>query len=357
MPVNFSRVKRAMVCRTGYLGDTVAAIPAFRLIRQNLPNAELTLLGDSAGNGRFGVTDVVASLGVFDRIMTYRGKRGGWSVLEMFVRIWQARPDLIVLLPGPRESEKGVARKARFFRLCGVSDVRAIYHLEITESGQTKEPDRLISMLHLLGFEGTKPAYDLKAESAARTDVAGRLFRLGIDPARHRYLIFCGGGSTATQRWPLDRYALVLKKVSEQLDLPVVAVGTPSELSEYRTQIMPLFPDLKLFEGEMDSARLFEVMRGAKAYFGNNTGTMHAAAAVGCPVAAIISGRDRLGAWDPDADSRLVIRNRVECENCYLKVCSEKGHRCMLDIHSDIVGEQLLQFLNSLPRGQQAFSG
>jgi ADP-heptose:LPS heptosyltransferase len=352
MQADPSSVKRVLVCRTGCLGDSVTAIPAFRLIRRNVPDAVLTLLGDTPGHGRFGVADVAGGLSIFDRICTYRGRRGLMSALQMFLRVRQARPDLVVLLPGVRESEEGVRRKARFFRFCGVPDVRAQQHLEMTDSGQSPEPDRLISMLHALGFAGQKPGYAIMANEAARADVAVRLQSLGVDPARNEYLVFCGGGSTAAQRWPLERYAAVLKDVAECFDMPVVAIGTPAELAAYQLHIKPLFPGLKLLKSEMDSARLFEVMRGARAYFGNDTGPMHAAAAVGCPVAAIISGRNRPGAWDPDVRPRLVVRNRLDCENCFLQACIEKGHRCMLDIQPDVVVPELIHFLAALSAGQ-----
>ena len=112
----------------------------------------------------------------------------------------------------------------------------------------------------------------------------------------------------------------------------------------------PRLPRLENGESPFSIGELFEVCRLAALYLGNDTGTMHVAAAVDCPAAAVISARNPPGAWDPDlpASARLVFRHRTFCENCFLNACEVEGFRCMLSITVEDVVAELLPFVRKI---------
>lgn len=338
--------RRILVYRTGHLGDTVCAIPAFRLIRNFFADAELTLLCDRPRGAKVAVADVIRSLGIFENIVTYTSNHGLLTFLELVRSVRQARPDMVILLPQVRESTGNVQRKKRFFQRCGVTDVRGHLFPVLRHVLQPNEADRLVQMLHSVGVRGTKPAYDIPLEAASRESVTAKLQAVGVE-ARLPFLVFCGGGKALTQRWDLTRYAGVLKTVADRFHLPVVGIGSEAECARYRAEIKPRFPDLRL-PGPLPLPELFELLRGATAYLGNDTGPMHLAAAVGCPVAAVISARNAPGGWDPDVEPHLAIRHRTDCEDCFLTECFIEKHRCLTGITEGMVLSELLPFLEKL---------
>ena len=347
MRANDASASRVLVFRTGHLGDTVCAIPAFRLIRQNFPQAELTLLCDRPADGKVATADVIGRLGLFDRIVTYESGKGVRTALELRRCVQEARPDLVALLPGVRETSEGVRQKKAFLRLCGVRNVWARRFPETRAGWQPNEPRRLIEMLHGFGMSGEKPPYGIPIDEQARAAVERRLATVGVD-VRRPFLIFCGGGKAATQCWPLERYAGVLRPVSETLAWPVVGLGGPRELFAYRALVLPKVPRLHLLPEAFSLAEVFEILRMAAAYLGNDTGPMHAAASVECPVAVVMSARNAPGTWDPDVEPRLIVRHRTDCEDCFLQECTEQQHRCMMDISVERVIAELMPFLHSL---------
>ena len=64
-------------------------------------------------------------------------------------------------------------------------------------------------------------------------------------------------------------------------------------------------------------------------FLGNDTGTMHMAAAVGVPCVAIFSSRDHPGRWYPRGERHRVFRSQIECEGCLLVECVERQNECL----------------------------
>lgn len=339
--------KKVLVFRTGHLGDTVCAIPAFRLLRQHFKDDKLMLLCDQPRNGKVAATEVCAKLNVFDQMLVYRSGLGIVTAFEVLRQIRTARPDILVLLPQVRESQSDLEKKKTFFRWCGIKNIIGHNNFQTGNVWCAKEPDRLVEMLYEYGMRGTKPAYQIPVDVAAQAAVVEKLRSTGINPTQP-FTLFCGGGTVSTQRWPLARYAAVLQAITQETDWPVIGIGSPKEVLLYQSEVKPIFPALCLLEQALSIGELFELCRLATVYLGNDTGPMHVAAAAACPVVAIISARNSPGMWDPDVEPSLVIRHRMECENCFLADCVAEQHRCMTAITTDRVITELIPFIKSL---------
>jgi ADP-heptose:LPS heptosyltransferase len=337
---------RVLVYRTGHLGDTVCAIPAFRRLREHFGGSPLMLLCDHPARGKVSATQVVEMLGIFDEVKTYRSGRALTTLWGMARYMRERRPEVVVILPQAREPAASLARKKKFFRWCGIKDVRGVNFPTLRHAWQPNEPERLMQMLRAVGIRGKKPDYAMPVDTVARERVLEKLKQWGVSE-NSPYLVFCGGGKALTQLWSLNRYANVLKTVTDRFHLQVIGVGTAAEYTDYQKEVSPLFQDLRL-PGSFSVPELFELLRGARAYFGNDTGPMHVAAAVGCPVAAVMSARNPPGVWDPDVEPRIVFRHRTECEDCFLNTCQAERHRCMTGITVEMVLEGLLPFLEKL---------
>ena len=340
--------KRVVVFRTGHLGDTVCAIPAFRLVRSHFADAELTLLCDQPQYDiKVAMIEVIQNLHIFDRILPYTSGQAVSAAWQLLRAVRTVHPDLLVVLPQVRESAGSVVRKKRFFRCCGVSDVRG-FQLSASHKGWLpNEADRLVRILNCVGVSGDKPPYDIPTEAARRTSLDKKLRSVGINPAQP-FIVFCGGGKAATQRWPLDRYGAVLARLATETNSEILGLGTPQEVENFRRRVLPVFPDLRLLQNSLTMPELFELFRLAAVYFGNDTGPMHVAAAVGCPVAVVMSARNAPGMWDPDVEPRLIVRHRTECEDCFLNDCIVEQHRCMAEITVERVAAEVISFIKFL---------
>lgn len=342
-----------LVIRTGHLGDTIAAIPALRMIRTWAPQARIEVLCDQPSGGQTAALTVLKPTGVADRIHVYSARPWWRALLQFRGVIKEVRPDLAILLAQARASADAVPRLMTVLRALGIGDVRVSNQVPRQGEPWPGEAERLCSGLRSVGILGDTPSFAIPVCEDARSVVQGRLAELGLGGA-NRYLVFCGGGKAPTQRWPLDRYAVVLEHLVQASGWPVVAIGSAQEIAQYRAA----FGDARrgiVYLGGLDIPQLFELMRGATAYVGNDTGPMHVAAAVSCPVVAVMSARNAPGQWYPEVEQRLVFRKDVPCQNCFLQDCVTEQNRCMTGIGVEEVTGGALRFVAGLRDTDMAF--
>src|SRR5207248_11708837 len=67
-------------------------------------------------------------------------------------------------------------------------------------------------------------------------------------------------------------------------------------------------------------------------FLGNDTGTMHMAAAAGLPCVAIFSARESPGLWYPAGEGHRIFRSVVVCEGCWQLVCLVLGIICLKQV-------------------------
>jgi ADP-heptose:LPS heptosyltransferase len=343
-----------LVIRTGHLGDTIGAIPALRMIRAWAPQARLEVLCDQPLGGQTAASTVLEPTGVADRIHVYSARPWWRAFLQFRHIVMQVRPDLAIVLGQSRASAAAVTRLVTVLRMLGIADVRCSNPISPEGGPWLGESERLCSGLRSAGIEGPTPPFAIPLCQDARLSVQRRLAELGVGSA-DRYLVFCGGGKAPTQRWPLERYAEVLDRIVQASGWPVVAIGSAQEIQQYRAAFGNARPGIVCLRG-LDIPQLFELMRGATAYLGNDTGPTHVAAAVSCPVVAVMSARNAPGQWYPEVEPRLVFRKEVSCQNCFLQDCVTEQHRCMTGIAVEEVAAGILPFLDRLRAANAPFT-
>jgi ADP-heptose:LPS heptosyltransferase len=159
------------------------------------------------------------------------------------------------------------------------------------------------------------------------------------------------GSKMASKRWPQERFVQVVAKLHQRFpDYQFIVFGDyrdetlGDELVErYRGDCVNLAGRLSVLE----SAALLEQ---CAAYIGNDTGTMHLAAMVGCPCVAIFSSRDAPGRWDPIGQGHVVLRSDPSCAGCMLEECVERKNRCLTDISVDQVIDATIALLTTKGR-------
>jgi heptosyltransferase-3 len=333
---------RTVVFRTGSLGDTVCAVPAFRALRRQYESDELVLLHDIPIRGRVSAADVVRGMGVFDRLAGYRSGRGWVSRVDLALRVRALKPDRIVCLPQRMEQWRSLVRKKRLLEILGVPEVLGFADPKRFHGAGLTESRRLLALLEVEGLCSEHLGYGFPVDSLASVRVlewiAGRRQDRGV-------VVFCGGGKTPSQRWSLNRYGELLRGLTEVHGAFVVGVGTPSERDKALPEVLSRVPGMEWMPAGWGVLEMLELMRGADLYVGNDTGPMHVAAAMGCPVFAVMSARNLAGAWDPDLEARCVLRLPVECEGCFLEECRFPGQPCLDGIGVEHAWRELQDFV------------
>ena len=355
------RNENLLIFRIGHLGDTVVALPALWALRDAFPNSKLTLLTNlDVRNPHFiSPRDVLPEKGLVDEWLTYPTNHGvvasaaGFIKLSLELRIRKFSA-VIYLMPRIRTSAQ-INRDVRFFEFSGIRKIFGTeYLLQNNLDAEIPKPTPSVEtesdfLLHLLENEGL-----IEKDTVRKTDLL--LTDEEISMARERFkeaatigltdrkLIAVAPGSKWDSKiWSEGRYAEVMARLIREFGCyPIIFGG--SEDREKGERLVAGWKTGLNAAGILNIRESAALLRDCRFYLGNDTGTMHLAAAVGTPCVAVFAAIDWKGRWSPFGDKNYIFRKSVECEGCLTADCFNK-HKCLDLIEIDEVHEACARIL------------
>jgi asparagine synthase (glutamine-hydrolysing) len=338
--------KRILVFRIGQLGDTIVALPAMWVVRKHFPNARLTLLCDRhPGKSYVLGADLLKDAGIFDQFESYVVDESALGsslrplrMVNLLSKIRRARYDLVVYLaPSTRRPEQ-VARDRKFFALAGIHHfigLNGFPELPRKISGQPLAPtaaesDLLLARLAADGIPVPAPGKGLLRLGLGHLEemeVTEWLKKFTSDGGR-RWLGVGPGSKMPAKRWPEERFREVVASLIASSDVwPVVLGG--SEDCEMAERLLAAWGRGYNAAGALSLRGAAAALERCALFLGNDTGTMHLAAAAQTPCVAIFSAREWPGMWFPYGVEEKVFRSQIECEGCALVECVERQNECL----------------------------
>jgi ADP-heptose:LPS heptosyltransferase len=334
--------RRILIYRSGAIGDTIVAIPAIRSIRARYSEARFALMTAGGGEGIVWTDRVLKEFGWFDSVITYSGEdltsiRG---ILDLVGRVRQMRFDLVVDLSSDKNSGIRILRDRLFFWMAGVRSFVATPSKKVTFLGRLRkspylypsEVDRMLEALAQQGIPNDGAKFDLPITEANRKAVTAILAEQGLGHSR-KLVAMCPGSKQKIKVWPEDRFQEIGRRLIVEEGADIVIVGGPDEatVGERLLRAWPSGRAANLAQ-KLSILESSEVLRRCIFYFGNDTGAMHLAAAVGTRCVGIFAAREPASSWHPYGENHAILRKSVPCQNCYLSECVEERLRCLRDI-------------------------
>ncbi len=316
-------VQRLLVRSPNWVGDAVMGLPVLSGLQKLFPEAEITVLAARRVAALFqglpGVTEVVP----------YPAGRGKWRVL------WDLRGrfDLALALPNSLESALGLWLLGVPVRVGYAADARRPL-LNLPVSGR-----QTLAGLHLVfyylgllralgGIETFTPPTlhlrDLEIATAAQllADAApGSGPWVGLSP---------GAAYGPAKRWPPERFAALGRELVKEFGARLVLLGGREEAPVAQKVKESLgLPVLNLV-GKTDLRQALAVLSRLKLLITNDSGLMHAAAALQVPLVALFGSTDPT-ATGPFTDQAAILRHPLPCSPCLQRTC-DLGYACLTAI-------------------------
>ena len=329
-------VRRILVYRIGSIGDTIIALPAVRAIRQQFPLAYMAFLGNAHENDYVLAQSVLPAKGLFDDWLTYptgqRRTRPSRDVVRLFFELRRQRFDTLVYLAPRGRRRSQVWRDLSFFYGAGIRRFmghKGIVPLPLKVPGEPQpaiehEADHLLHRLELTGIAVPRDgqgSMDLGIGADESAEARSWLDERVGDALTTKRLIGIGPGSNwQSKTWPEERYALLGERLIKELNLfPIVLGG--AEDAERNERLIAHWGRGANAAGILSPRQSAAALRECRLYMGNDTGTMHLAAAVGTPCVVAFSAQDWPGRWYPYGSGHTVLRRDVPCAGCMLREC------------------------------------
>jgi ADP-heptose:LPS heptosyltransferase len=355
--IKIDDVKRILIFRTGQLGDSVVALPAVNHIRSVFPFAHISMLIDYHVNSQFVLSRSIFSLtGSVDDFKLFEpNKIRNWSYQKQIAHsISNDNYDLVFCLGVRRQTTIQLLRNMLWWRLLagirhanGFAKTHLIGSLEerfIRCFPPMKETDRLLKNI-LYGSarlpQAKNPNFGINVCS---TNLTNRVQEL-VGP--YTVCAVAPGSNMPVKQWGFDKYRMLGEKLLRlHRNIFLLVFGGPQDASMGNDLVQFWQERCLNLAGKTTISESYFLLRHADAFVGNDSGTMHLAAAVGVPCVAIFTARAPENVWYPYGENHRVIRHETECHYCMLKECKIESSRCIRSIDVDEVLDALQQILD-----------
>jgi heptosyltransferase-2 len=161
---------------------------------------------------------------------------------------------------------------------------------------------------------------------------------LGLSRAR-RVAILCPGAEFGpAKRWPVEHFAQLCAHLAND-GYAIWIVGSPNDATVAKTVIAALAspaPDVVDLTGRTDLGTAIDLMSVASLVVSNDSGLMHAAAAVDAPLVALF-GSSSPAYTPPLSPGARIAKIDIVCSPCFKRECPLGHFRCMRDLSPELV--------------------
>jgi heptosyltransferase-2 len=343
--------RRLLIRGTNWLGDAVMTTPALLRLRAQFPDARITLLCPDK------LRDLWLQHPALDEVLSFRPGEG---LFHLAARLRPARFDLALVLPNSPRSALEVFL-ARIPRRVGYA--RPWRNFFLTQAvaprpGAVKMHKRSVAEIQSLVVAPTSPAPALPAAAhqiheylhlaaalGARPEpLAPQLFvtadelaaarkKFSLDPvAGPLFGLNPGAEYGPAKRWPVDRFIAAAKQIQAQTHCVWLLFGGKNDapLGAQIESALGGGPAVVNLAGRTTLRELMALLKLCRVLLTNDTGPMHAAAALGTPVVVPFGSTspELTGPGLPGDPRQRLLKSDVPCSPCFLRECPI-DFRCM----------------------------
>jgi heptosyltransferase-2 len=139
-----------------------------------------------------------------------------------------------------------------------------------------------------------------------------------------------GAAYGPAKRWPPENFAAAGRELAREFGARLVLLGGPDEAPVARqVEALLRVPAVNLV-GRTDLREALGVLSHLKLLITNDSGLMHAAAALQVPVLALFGSTDP-GRTGPFTSRATVLRHALPCSPCFRRTC-RRGYECLTAI-------------------------
>ncbi len=312
---------RLLIRSSNWLGDAVMSIPAVQACKQGRPDLHLTVLTPAK------LAALWRRVPEVDEVVEILP---GESPSRLGRRVRQTW-DAAILFPNSLRS----ALEARSLGIPRIVGFPGHHRRRLLERVPKFTPDscghhanRYLRLVRFFGAPGDKEPATFHREMVLRS--TERIPRIAVCP---------GAEYGPAKRWPAERFAEAMRIFHEKTPAEWILFGMAADqpVGEEIAKLCPFAVESRLGRTSMDE--LIDELGACDILLTNDTGTMHLAAFLGVPTAAIF------GSTEPSLTSPLgnfheVLRHKVDCSPCFRRTCPI-DFRCMTRIDPAEAAEAL----------------
>ncbi len=157
---------------------------------------------------------------------------------------------------------------------------------------------------------------------------------LGLATRRPVAILCPGAEYGPAKRWPTEHFAALARRLIDS-GYAVWIIGSPND-QLVADPLAAMVPEIRNACGRTDLGTAIDLLAGASVVISNDSGLMHAAAAVGVPLVALF-GSSSPEYTPPLSPLARVARIDIVCSPCFQRVCPLGHFKCMRELSPNVV--------------------
>jgi lipopolysaccharide heptosyltransferase I len=309
--------RRILIILLGAIGDVVRALPLLGRLRKAYPDAHITWAVEPKS------APILEGHRWLDELIVYDRSRAPWSFAPFLYRVRAGRFDLVLDLQRHLKSGicayiSGASERIGF----APANTKELNHWFSNRQVAT-QPNMRLKLLQYQSFGDALgiPSAPIEFGLEPTAEQMAHAERLLGGAARGPLLAAILGSSWESRIYFAEQTAAAIADIHRHHGLTPVLLGGPAErrLADDVSRLLTGIETVDLV-GRTGLKDLAAIFRSCRAAFGPDSGPMHIAAAVGCPVVSLwgSTAPERSAPW---GYADLAIKAPIPCHPCYLRRC------------------------------------
>lgn len=319
--------KKILVIDLAFIGDVILATPVLRSLKENYPDAAITMLTVPLTAEIARLNPYVDSVIPYDKKAAHKGVCGMLKIASILRR---EKFDMAVCMNFALRGAV-VAWLARIPVRVGYDAQHAGFFLtHVASSVRPEIQHERLNHLQVLTALKVAPSADTSLEVEVPLAAAQSMQeKVGLGSARKPTLAICPYGSYWKKNLPEDTLRELIRDF--QADYDVYLVGDKKAAGRFAQLAVDTgLPARNLLAGTLSLTELAAFLQQVDCLLTVDTGPQHLAQAAGCPVVALFGPTDPR-VWGPVAQEDITLYHACACSPCWGKGdCAQ--NTCMLSL-------------------------
>ncbi len=342
------QLKNILIINLGGIGDLLLSTPALRALKNNYPQAKITLLVIPR------VAELARGLSYVDEVYIFKlnfGLGALWSNLKTLSVLRKREFDLAINMR--TLVSKSSALKIKILleminpKVKAGRDTEArgtFFDIKIPETDKDDkyEMEYDVDTVRALGVQEFNRNLEFNISKSEEEKILPILKRESINESD--ILIGVNPGGMPSKRWPVDNFASIITSISKELRCKFIVTGAKNEIGLAKRIVQLSNKDIVDVSGQLSIRELGALIKRCDCFISNDTGPMHIAAILKTPLVAIF-GPGFITRFDPRniSEKVIVLYQKTDCAPCNKITCGSMD--CLKAISPAEVAKAALDML------------
>ena len=313
--VKSTNVKKILVNRDGAFGDSVVALPALSIIRQNFPHAQIDLLPFSNSGITFNDFNLEHKL-INNLFVKNKAERS-----KTIQNLRKENYDLFIQLPQNLGLYKSIRNMLIVRFVLKIKYAFGWDHGRIKSFIKTQKQAAKKSCLssnksyyptETMRFVNILKTHGLKGKIVYPVKKIIPIDKTLIDLLSNELIAFIIGSKLMKKKWSLDNWVALSNLIGNKNKIIIIGGETELDEAEY---IHLKTSNTYNFCNKLSISELFYVFQNISLAVSHDTGAMHVCDAVSTKIIGLFSSKELTTKWYPNTKNSVVIENDISMAN------------------------------------------